>query len=183
MRSRNAACRRPISPWRAGTCCVLVVSALVLGATPRACAEDGDGLGVGPVIAYSNERSWSLGWELGVTRGGPLLKASLGGVYHFEAKGDDPWTVHYLAWEPWFIVGGTLGVAVADGKEVARVAYGLWEGFPLAVSAGDDPFPFTGSGDTGLVITFAIGWRGFGSMSQIYFAPKLWRYTTIRISS
>jgi hypothetical protein len=145
-------------------------------------ADEGDGEGIGPVIGYSGERSWSFGWEASVARGRlPLIKGTVGGVYHVAPKASDPYTLHYAAVEPWFIAGGTLGLAVADGREVLRLVYGAWEGFPVSLTKDVDPFG--GRSRTAWMFTFTIGVRAFGSTSQVYFTPKLWRFTTIAFNS
>jgi hypothetical protein len=160
------------------TRCLLLLAiacaASLLPATAR--AHGGDGEGIGPVFGYSGERSWSFGWEASVTRGGPFAKLSLGGIYHVAPNRADPFTIHYLVLEPWFVVGGTLGLAVADGPQVARLAYGLWEGLPIELNNGDSPF---GDSTRHWMLTFTIGWRGFGRTQQIFFTPKLWSFASL----
>lgn len=132
-------------------------------------AHEGDGEGIGPVFGYSNERSWSFGWEASLTRLGPFVKGSIGGVYHVAPRGRDPFTIHYAAIDAWFVVGGTVGLGVADGRDPVRFAYGVWEGFPLSLTKGD-------SGKRIWMLTFTIGLRAFGATSQIFFTPKIWSY-------
>jgi hypothetical protein len=150
-----------------------------LGHTRVAEAQQGTGEGIGLVFGYSSEGSWSLGWEASLTRGGPLVKLSAGGIYHIAPLGEDPFTVHYSALEPWLVVGGTLGLAIADGPEPLRLAYGIWEGFPISLEKGVEPF----GGQVGepriWMLTLTFGWRGFGPTTQIYFTPKLWRFAPI----
>lgn len=132
------------------------------------------------MIGYSGERSWSFGWEASVTRSTvPLLKGSLGGIYHVAPRGADPFTVHYAAFEPWLIVGGTLGLGVADGSAPVRVAYGGW----IAVPPWRLPVKSYDGGDRAWLLTFVVGIRAFGSTSQFYFTPKLWRYTSWSLNS
>jgi len=152
--------------------CALQIATLVacMGRATTAYAHEGDGEGVGPVLGYSNERSWSFGWEASWTRLGPFVKASLGGVYHVAPNGRDPFAIHYAALDAWFLLGGTLGIAAADGREAIRLAYGVWEGFPLSLTKGGD------SGKRIWMLTFTVGLRAFGSTSQIFFAPKIWSY-------
>jgi hypothetical protein len=159
-----------------------VLTALA-GSAPVARADGGEGFGFGLVIGYSDNRSWSVGWEAGANTGGPLLKLSLGGSYRVDGESRDPLAIHYVAFEPWLIVGGTVGVAVTNEPEV-RVAYGLWEGFAIPLegdlwggTAGDDEHPQS------LLFTFAFGWRGFGATQQFYFTPKLWRFSTLEFNS
>jgi len=161
---------------------LVIVFFASLGVPCRAVAEQGDGGGVGPVVGYSGAGSWSLGWEASVSRGFvPVLKLSAGGSYQFAPRGKDPFTVHYLAVEPWFIVGGTLGLAVADGHDVLRLAYGGWEGFPVPLTNGMEPFGRNAG--PAWMLTFAVGIRAFGATSQVYFAPKLWRTETFTFGS
>jgi hypothetical protein len=151
-----------------------LASALALSfAAGSASAESGDGVGFGPVFAYSSDDTAHIGWELGAAwQYAPLLRFSLGGSY--RVTGGDRRTLayaHYLAFEPWFYIGGTLGLA-ADDRGDARGVYGLWEAAPMALG---DRRIFS-SGDQLLwAVSLSIGWRGFGSTHQIYLSPKLWR--------
>ena len=140
-------------------------------------ADLGDGEGFGPVVGYS-EGSWSFGWEAAISRVSPLVKASVGGVYHVNRRDSAPLTVHYLAYEPWLLLGGTVGVAFADGPHLLRPALGVWQGFPITLT-GKDLFS-AGPVERRWVLTLSIGWRWFGwSLSQFYFTPKLWRYSGV----
>jgi hypothetical protein len=159
----------------------LVCACLGISAVARADAGDGDGEGIGPVFGYSNNRSWSFGWEASIERGAPVFKASIGGVYHVAPQRDDPFTIHYLVFEPWLFVGGTLGFGIADGPHVARPAYGVWEGIPVSLEHGGDPLRTATPARREWMLTFTFGWRGFGPTSQIYFTPKLWSYAPVGI--
>jgi len=117
---------------------------------------------------------------------GPLAKVSLGGIYHVAPRGDDPFTVHYLVLEPWFVLGGTFGLAVAERGDPLRLAYGVWEGVPIPLKEGVDAFGgdnVAGAGERSWMLTLTLGWRGFGSTQQIYFTPKLWRFAPIGFNS
>lgn len=133
-------------------------------------AESGDGVGVGPVIGITWHDSVSLGWELAGARGpGPFARFSVGGSYHLSAHADDPAYFHYVAWEPWAYIGGTLGASLTDQRDV-RVVYGLWEGLGKSVHGtiyDDDTLHWA--------VSLSIGWRGIGSTHQFYLTPKLWR--------
>jgi hypothetical protein len=149
----------------------------VLSLTPDASAGSGDGAGIGPVIGITWNGSLSLGWEIGGGFGVPILRLSMGGSYQAYRAGDDPAYFHYVAWEPWLYVGGTVGLALTDEPPV-RVLYGLWEG--IAQDLGDpllqEDYDFLDD-DTRLhwLLTLSIGWRGTGGTQQFYFTPKIWR--------
>jgi hypothetical protein len=144
----------------------------------QACAAAGDGVGFGPVLAFTWPDGASLGWELSGVRGVNILEHfTLGGSYRLipRSKGldsspqTDPAYFHYLAWEPWILVGATLGAALTDQFQ-PRVAYGIWEGLPISLDGqlfDDDSLQW--------VFSIAIGWRGIGGTQQFYVAPKIWR--------
>src|SRR5215510_8579899 len=94
-----------------------LVALLLVLLPARAHAESGQGAGFGPVLGVTLNGSVSLGWELAGSFGVPLLRLSTGGSYQIVSGGDDAPYFHYLAWEPWLYVGGTLGVAVTDVPE------------------------------------------------------------------
>ena len=135
-----------------------------------AAAKQGDGVGVGPVLAFTWRDATALGWELAGTSGpSPFAHLTLGGSYRISPHPTDPSYFHYVAWEPWGYVGGTLGAALTDQFQ-PRVMYGLWEGLPM----GLDGRLFDDS-SLQWVFSIAIGWRGVGRMQQFYITPKLWR--------
>jgi hypothetical protein len=152
----------------------LLLAALLLAAvlhTTAASAEDGDGVGFGPVLAFSTTDATSLGWELAATLNGhgPLSHFTLGGSYRLSAQPRDPAYFHYLAWEPWVYVGGTLGAALTDQFQ-PRVVYGVWEGLPQSLDGelfADSALQW--------VFTITIGWHGVGGTQQFYITPKMWR--------
>jgi hypothetical protein len=144
-------------------------------------SDDGQGIGFGPVLAFSADDSIYVGWELGATRN-ILLRGSLGGGYSIVRHADDPALVHYIAWEPWGYVGGTLGLAVTDPSP--RVMYGLWEALGQSLSRNDS----IGGGlfdstELQWVFSIAIGWRGLGGTQTFYITPKLWRMHGWQFSS
>jgi hypothetical protein len=141
-------------------------------------AESGQGAGLGPVIGVTWKGSLSLGWELGGSLGGaPVLRLSMGGSYQLFRDEGDPQYFHYLAWEPWIYVGGTVGLVLTDEPR-AQFLYGLWEGW--AQDLGDPLFDANYDfldDDTSLhwVLTLSVGWRGSGRTQQFYLTPKVWR--------
>jgi hypothetical protein len=154
----------------------LVVFALLHSTKAR--AADGDGVGLGAVLAFTWPDGSSLGWELSAVRGDNILAHfTLGGSYRLTPLSkslgapppNDPAFFHYLAWEPWVLVGATLGAALTDQFQ-PRVAYGIWEGVPASIDG--DLF-----NDARLqwVFSIALGWRGIGGTQQFYIAPKIWR--------
>jgi hypothetical protein len=146
--------------------------------TPDALAESGQGAGLGPVIGVTWNGSLSLGWELGGSfAGATVLRLSMGGSYQLHRGQNDPGYFHYLAWEPWVYVGGTVGLALTDEREV-RMIYGLWEGW--AQDLGDPLFDASYDfldDDTRQhwVFSLSLGWRGMGKTQQFYLTPKVWR--------
>jgi hypothetical protein len=136
-------------------------------------SDDGQGIGFGPVLTFSADDSIYVGWELGATRD-IFVRGSLGGAYSAVRHADDPALFHYVAWEPWGYVGGTLGLAVTDRQP--RVMYGLWEALGQSLSGnaslGGGLFDST---ELQWVLSIAIGWRGVGGTQSFYITPKLWR--------
>lgn len=144
---------------------------------PAASAEEGDGVGVGPVLAFTWPDATSLGWELaGTTAGNTLAHFTLGGCYRISASPTDPGYLHYVAWEPWAYVGGTLGAALTDQFE-PRVMYGIWEGLPVSLDG-----ELFDESTLQWVFSITIGWRAVGAMRQFYITPKLWRMRSIDFS-
>ena len=170
-------------PHRAASA-TLVVAAVVLSAlasrpgVARALDQSGQGYGFGPVLAINDDSTVSLGWEAAVAHG-PLLHGVAGGSYRLVSSDDSPFAHHYVAWEPWLILGATLGVAV-NSDPGAELLYGGWVGgmgtthneIGLIDSDGD-----TGGSEV-WAISGAMGFRGFGRASQMYFTVKLWRFHT-----
>jgi hypothetical protein len=156
----------------------LALSLSVSLSSANASAAEGDGVGFGAVFAFTWPDGAALGWELSGARGANILEHfTLGGSYRLpplsknfgSAPPTAPAYFHYLAWEPWVLVGATLGAALTDRFQ-PRVMYGIWEGVPVSIDG--DLFQ-----DDGLqwVFSIAIGWRGIGGTQQFYVAPKIWR--------
>lgn len=163
----------------------VVLASLACGQVPGpAYADDGDGYGAGPVIGITGDGTLSLGWEASMTFGGfPIAKASAGGSYQVGPAAEEPYTFHYAVIEPWLFVGGTVGVAVADGANAVRGTFGIWEGFPIPLQDDQPVADAIGISEPAWMLTFAFGMRWFGSTSQLYLTPKLWRFTSIGFNS
>jgi hypothetical protein len=157
---------------------------LVLAVGASACAS-GVQLGAGPVVGYAQDRGFSAGWE---ASGGPftttglddeeptvgslITRFSVGMAWRPSAGGVpglEP--LAYAAWEPWFLVGGTVGVVKVSSEPRPLPMVGLWEAAP-----------YIGGGQTGTMplpkcspcytLSIALGWRWSGA-SEFYLAPKL----------
>jgi hypothetical protein len=158
---------------------VLTMSLIAVAAfASLARASPGDGRGAGPVFAFSTDGTFSLGWELSALARLPLFKGSIGGSYALNAPPQEASVIHYIAYEPWFIVGGTLGASLMDFNRVSFL-YGIWEGAPIPLTGKLIVDSGTPHEPTTWVLTLTVGGRVFGGKSQFYFAPKLWRYNTL----
>lgn len=146
-----------------------------------AAADSGDGVGLGPVFAFSisDDDAPLLGWELSFSRLFPLGRGALGGAYPLSAKSSAP-GYHYLVWEPWYFFGGTLGAALGNDLQ-PRGVYGVWGGYAQSVSPNFDAL--FGEETLQWVISFSAGWRGVGANHQLYITPKIWRIRGFRINS
>ena len=145
----------------------------------------GQQLAAGPVLGYVPGRGWSAGWEAG---GGPMKTASgasdpipsaSSAVTHFNigmswrpgASGTERWErVAYVAWEPWLLLGGTLGIAHSSADGNLHPLLGVWEGVPWIIGAGRAPVPENCS--PCYTVSLAIGGRWAGK-GEFYVAPKL----------
>lgn len=155
---------------------LLALVPLLLLATP-ARAASGQGAGFGPVIGLTWHGSFSMGWELSGTLGVPLLHFTAGGSYQVRSSSEDARYFHYLAWEPWLFVGGTLGLALTEEPQ-AKLLYGAWEGWTQDVGDAlfEENYDFLDdSSRFHWVFSLSVGWRGFGSTQQFYLTPKIWR--------
>jgi hypothetical protein len=154
------------------------LAAVALTGVAVARADSGDGVGIGPLFAFSvnAEDSVAIGWEAAASVQGPFSKATLGGSYYLSSRkggaGDMP-GFHYLAWEPWYIVGATLGVAATNRGDVLPY-YGLWDGLLGSVS-GDNLTSLYDDEGLHWAVSLTAGWRGVGSRQEFYFTPKVWR--------
>jgi hypothetical protein len=104
----------------------LIVVVLAIAAAPS------------PAHADDNLENWLIGPVLGVRLGGgggAILGVEGGGGFGperfnlgFEHRSDHD--VYYAEIDPWYLIGGTIGVGVTDKGDAVPVL-GLWEGFPL----------------------------------------------------
>ncbi len=79
----------------------------------------------------------------------------------------------YIELDPWFLVGGSLGVGV-DGQGAVQPVLGVWEGVPLELNRRCRPEGSSDSGsDSGkeALLTFAVGYRYTGT-HELYLAVK-----------
>jgi len=115
-----------------------------------------------------------------VSSGGDPSPSGLSLLAHFNvgmswrpgALGTDPSErVTYLAWEPWLLVGGTLGLAhsSADGK--LRPLLGVWEAIPYVIGAPVRANPLRSCSPC-YTVSLAFGWRWEGK-GELYLAPKI----------
>lgn len=131
---------------------VLVVLLVAAFASPVR-AEDGDLLNfsIGPVVGLKlsgkGDHPFIVGFEGGVGYGPERI--NLG----FEHRADHD--AGYVELDPWYIVGGTIGVAI-DDENVTHAVAGVWEGFPVAGLDGGN------CGDWRSVVTLAGGYRYTG---------------------
>jgi hypothetical protein len=132
----------------------------------------GRGVGLGPVFAVGGGDSngaRSIGWELSGILDDLYKRASVGGSYVVSREGEGPPSYHYATFEPWLIVGATLGVAVTNEPRV-KVAYGVWEGIGVPLSA----FDISEDARWDWMVSVCGGLRMIGSDVHFYFTPKLW---------
>ena len=118
---------------------------------------------IGPQIGYTFDRGVSYGWEMG--GGWAYIRGNTGQVYRpskSEAAVNGLETVAYLVAEPWYYVGGTLGVAGGQYDGVG-FAGGLWEGAAIPIGSGDDSVP---------IVSLAAGVRYLNGAVEIYATPK-----------
>ena len=131
------------------------------------------GAGGGPVLALSSKGELTAGWELSGLLGSPLLHFVLGGDY---LRGPSKTGLaHYLAWEPGFIIGGSLGASLADSE--GGLYAGAWAG--LGVPSDLRTVPIADSDYSrleGMVFTLCLGYRYNAGAHQFYLAPKLGYY-------
>jgi hypothetical protein len=149
------------------------LSGLLLGGCV---AGAGHGLGAGPVFAVSSHGTVALGWEAGTMMPAPLARLSAGGSYRFARDPKAAIAYHYVAFEPWLLLGATLGIALGDLDRLGLAA-GMWEGVMVPITKHAEVV-----GDCctdAWMFSFAFGFRSFGSASEFYLAPKIWRYSTL----
>ena len=131
------------------------------------------GGGVGPVFAWGTH-GFTAGWEVSATLGSPMLRLALGGDYARGASGAG--FAHYLAYEPGFVVGGSVGGALFDAGVSPYL--GAWAGMALpSENLQSTPIADTDySRLSGVLFSLAIGYRWFGDEHQFYVTPKITYY-------
>jgi hypothetical protein len=110
----------------------VVVAMIVLAATPAQADDSLFNYSVGPVFGVRLSGSKLSGPDghrgvVGIEGGlgfGPE-RINIG----FEHRADHD--AGYIEFDPWYIIGGTLGVAVDDENNASGV-FGVWEGLPVA---------------------------------------------------
>lgn len=143
------------------------------------------GVGVGPVFALSS-RVISFGWEASGSISSPFAHFSLGANYAvggINVTHELPSDQLYFAWEPGYILGGTLGASISTSSSGSQeigtpwILAGGWAGIPLQLSTKSVP-----DGDgyyryKGWWASIAVGYRFIGGEHQLYFTPKINYYT------
>ena len=111
----------------------------------------------GPVIgaSYSSKLGWRFlfGVEGGVGAGAERIN---GGAEKRDGK-----LLGYLELDPWFLLGGSIGLGIDEDQEPYPIL-GLWEGVPLR----NPP-----CGSYRAMASFSIGFRYTGAW-EFYAAPK-----------
>ena len=131
----------------------------------------GQQIAAGPVVGYVSGRGLSAGWEVG---GGPTLLArfSVGMSWRpGSSKMLGSERLSYVAWEPWLLAGGTLGVAHSSATADVNTMGGVWEGAPWIFGAPTRSI-LSKQCSPCYTISLAIGWRWSGT-GEFYLAPKL----------
>lgn len=124
-----------------------------------------------------------MGWEAG---GGPMEIRSAGdpmvsigaALTHFNVgmswrprdSGPARERLTYVAWEPWFLVGGTLGLAHSTATGGLQPWLGLWEGGAYVLGAPGRVSPLRSCSPC-YTLSVALGWRWNGR-GEVYVAPK-----------
>jgi hypothetical protein len=157
-------------------------------AAPIAASACGIGqqISAGPAMGYTFGRGLSMGWEASggafTTNGNSasdhppswssgFTRFSTGMSWRRSAS--DTVTrerISYLAWEPWFFVGGTAGIASSSTEHARKPLLGVWEGAPY-VFGGQNGSPVLHCGPC-WTVSVALGWR-WGGAGELYLTPKL----------
>lgn len=161
------------------------LAAALAALLPVACGT-GQQVAAGPIFAYVVGRGGAFGWEAGgapiTVRTGAadpvpgseliLARFSTGMTWRRQAAGAAGFErISYVAWEPWFWLGGTLGVAHSSADGRIRPLLGAWEAVPWV---------FGGSPTNGMflrcapcfTISLSIGWR-WGGAGEFFMSPKV----------
>jgi hypothetical protein len=138
-----------------------LIVAMVILATPQlALGGDSENWLIGPVIGL--RLGGGFGGVFGVEGGyglGPE-RINLG----FEHRADKMF--YYVEADPWYLVGGTLGIGVEEDGRI-RPVLGVWEGIPLNFN-GDC------NGGWHTQLTLAVGYRYTG-VHELYATVKAGR--------
>jgi len=143
----------------------------------------GQQIAAGPVIGYVQGRGFSAGWEAG---GGPMHATPEVEIYNLflRASGGMSWRpgpvgsaeyerITYLAWEPWLVVGGTMGLCHSSASGKVDGLFGAWEAAPWVIGAPRHTsivdYRYCSPCYT---VSLALGWRWSGA-SEFYLTPKL----------
>jgi len=155
--------------------------ALLLGA-----CGTGQQLATGPVFGYASGRGASIGWEAG---GGPMWTAYSGyeatpslasllarfnaGVsWRPTSQGSQGHErITYAVWEPWFLLGGTLGVAHSSEGSSVGPMFGVWEAAPYILGSPIRRNPLSTCSPC-YTVSLAFGWRWSSGTGEFYLAPK-----------
>jgi hypothetical protein len=151
--------RGAVTRYRSGM--RIVLSVVVLLSSARAEADDLLNVLIGPVFGirlggHDGPRG-VFGVEGGVGVGPERINVG------FEYRDDK--LFGYGELDPWFLVGGTLGVGVDSDGEVHPVL-GVWEGIPLKLPECELP-----EGEWGTAVSLSGGYR-FTGVHELYVSIK-----------
>lgn len=150
---------------------LLALAALLAPAEARADDDELWSVLVGPVLGIRMEGA--KGAVLGVEGGVGVfpVRVNVGIQRRLAGPREDdprPETFLYAEVDPWFIIGGTLGLgagSVTGGQPVV----GLWEGITRGPGLDDCQ-------DGGFVYTLSVGYR-YSGIHELYVAPKVGHIT------
>ncbi|HTJ44780.1 MAG TPA: hypothetical protein VL463_21890 [Kofleriaceae bacterium] len=137
----------------------LIVIVLLAGSVAR--ADDGTNYLVGPVLGYTFGGKTGGGASYGAEGGMGFGPERVNVGYAFR----DQESFGYVELDPWFFVGGSLGVGVDDDGE-AHAVLGAWEGLPILVGGCQ-----TNPNEQRPAVTIAVGWRWTG-VHELYATVK-----------
>jgi hypothetical protein len=164
-----------------------LISALAGAALAATSCGTGEQLGIGPVLGYASGRGLSAGWE---ASGGPFATTGNGDAVPTDGSligrfsvgtswrpGAGPTVARewltYADWEPWFLVGGTAGLARSSTGPAWRPVLGVWEAAPYVAGGQTDPSSVLPRCGPCLTLSVALGWRWALDGGELYLAPKV----------